>query len=90
MILTGHLRRLQPTKHCSGCYVFISLCSLNERLDSSRERSPCSSAVNAFGLVGTDDDIGKRGAVLENENGVRLARLRLALADLGYSYAVRS
>ena len=40
-------------------------------------------AMHALGLVGTDNDVGERGAVLEDENGVRFARLLLLLAHLG-------
>ena len=40
-------------------------------------------AVHALGLVGADDDVGERRAVLEDEDGVGLASLLLLLAHLG-------
>lgn len=42
---------------------------------------PGSFAVDAFGLTLADDDVGESGAVLEDEHGILLARLRLALTD---------
>lgn len=42
---------------------------------------PGSFAVDAFGLTLADDDVGESGAILEDEHGVLLARLRLALTD---------
>lgn len=43
--------------------------------------SPSSLAVDTLGLVGTDDDVGERRAILEDKHGVLLASLTLALAD---------
>lgn len=37
-------------------------------------------AVHALGLVGADDDVGERGAFLEDEDGVAVAALRLPRA----------
>lgn len=42
--------------------------------------SPSSSAVNTFGLVGSDNDIGQGSAVQEDEDGVVFTRLGLFLA----------
>lgn len=43
--------------------------------------SPSALAMDTFSLIGTNYDVGECGATLENEHGIRLARLCLPLAN---------
>ena len=40
-------------------------------------------AMHTLGLIGSNDDVGERGAVLQYEDGIGLAGLLLLLTHLG-------